>query len=391
MNLVFFAHPSFLGQQSMPRFANMLADGMRARGHSVDIWSPKARFFRLPLSGTFKKWLGYIDQYILFPAEVRTRLKSVPPGTLFVFMDNALGPWVPLVKDSPHVIHCHDFLAQRSALKQIPENPTEWTGRRYQSFIRWGYSKGKHFISSSINTREDLHRFLGAHPPTSELVYNGLNQTFLPVDRAQAREQFGTRVNMDLSSGYLLHVGGNSWYKNRTGVIEIYDAWRSAGGERIPLLLVGNAPSKELQKKHSSSPFKSDMHWLSGIEDEFVRMAYAGASVFLFPSLAEGFGWPIAEAMASRCPVITTNEMPMSEVAANAGFLIPRRPLDQPAITAWASEAAKVVKKILASNPEELKAIIEAEVTNAKRFDTNLALDRIESIYQSILRNGEHS
>lgn len=391
MNLVFFTHPSFLGQQSMPRFANMLVQGMSARGHRVEIWSPKARFFRLPVPGAFKKWLGYIDQYILFPVEVSKRLKISLQDTLFVFTDHALGPWVPLVDGFHVVIHCHDFLAQKSALRQIPENPTQWTGRQYQAFIRRGYSKGKNFISVSNKTRDDLHQFLPAQPSISEVVYNGLNQPFLPQDRAAARDLFGSKIKMDLTCGYLLHVGGNNWYKNRTGVIEIYDAWRLAGGEKIPLLLVGASPSEELQTKHSQSPFKSDIHWLVGIEDEFVRMAYAGASVFLFPSLAEGFGWPIAEAMASGCPVITTNEVPMSEVAGHAGFLIPRRPVDQVGIAAWASEAANVVKKILGLKSEVLKATIEAGITNSKRFDTQLALDRIESIYKNILRGRENS
>jgi glycosyltransferase involved in cell wall biosynthesis len=81
-----------------------------------------------------------------------------------------------------------------------------------------------------------------------------------------------------------------------------------------------------LTKSLESSPYKADIHWLSGIDDEHVAHAYSGAAVFLFPSLGEGFGWPIAEAMASGCPVVTTDEAPMTEVAGEAGFLIPRRP-----------------------------------------------------------------
>ena len=60
--------------------------------------------------------------------------------------------------------------------------------------------------------------------------------------------------------------------------------------------------------------------------DDLVKMAYVGASLFLFPSLAEGFGWPIAEAMASGCPVITTNKRPMTEVTKGTGRLIEKMP-----------------------------------------------------------------
>src|SRR5688572_11535918 len=162
----------------MPRFANMLAEGMKQRGHTVNIWSPTSTFNKLPGSAFMKKWLGYIDQFIIFPLIVRRRIKSLSPDTLFVFTDHALGPWVPLVSDRLHVIHCHDFLAQQSAAGEIPENVTGWTGRQYQQLIWRGYSKGKNFISVSLNTRSALQRFLPAPAQRSEMVYNGLNQRF---------------------------------------------------------------------------------------------------------------------------------------------------------------------------------------------------------------------
>src|SRR5262245_46794200 len=135
MNLVFFGHPSFLDQQSMPRFARMLADGMSDRGHTVEMLSPVARFFNLHSNPSVKKWLGYVDQYIVFPNQIKKKLKTYPKDTLFVFTDQALGPWVPVVAGRPHVIHCHDFMALRSSLGEIQENPTSWTGKQYQALI----------------------------------------------------------------------------------------------------------------------------------------------------------------------------------------------------------------------------------------------------------------
>lgn len=383
MHIVFFAHPDFLGHQSMPRFAHMLAAGMRARGHTVETWQPRPWLFRLAAPASLKKWLGYLDQYVVFAYLVRRRLKQCPLGTLFVFTDQALGPWVPLVSHRPHVIHCHDFLAQRSAQGSIAENPTGWTGRYYQAFIRQGYARGQHFISVSHKTRDDLHRFLSLPPQRSEVVYNGLNQAFLPLDPPMQRAKLGQALHQDLMGGYLLHVGGNHWYKNRSGVIEIYDAWR-AGGGTLPLLLVGEKPTAALLAKYENSPYKEQIYLVSGLSDELVRTAYAGATVFLFPSLAEGFGWPIAEAMASGCPVVTTNEAPMTEVAGSAGFLIPRRPQKPAAAAAWAEQAAQVVQQLVTLPAAERAALIRAGLTNAQRFDPSGALNQIESIYRSI-------
>lgn len=385
MNLVFFAHPSFLGQQSMPRFAKMLADGMKKRGHSVDIWSPTARFHKLGLGQTIRKWLGYIDQYIVFPGEVRSQARRCPADTLFVFTDQALGPWVPLLTNRPHVIHCHDFMALQSAQGEIKENPTSWTGRQYQDLIRRGFIKGNHFISVSQKTKEDLHRYLHAEPASSDVVYNGFHQPFAPHEASGARILFGKRIHLDLSSGYILHVGGNLWYKNRSGVIDIYNAWRSAKNQKLPLLLIGEAPSSELLLKQKQSPYSSDIHWLTGIEDELIRLAYSGASVFLFPSLGEGFGWPIAEAMASGCPVITTDEKPMTEVAGEAGFFIPKRPTDAALAGEWAKQAAAKVENVVNLSESERNAVVAAGVNNSKRFDTQNALDQIEKIYLRIL------
>ena len=155
---------------------------------------------------------------------------------------------------------------------------------------------------------------------------------------------------------------------------------------QIPLLLIGEKPSQSLLEAYDLSPFKNDIHFLAGVIDENVRLAYSGATVFVFPSLAEGFGWPIAEAMASGCPVITTNEAPMTEVAGNAGFLIPIRPRDNVNALAWASEASKVLDKVIELSENDRKKVIERGLLNAKRFDTNMALDSIEAIYKNIIQ-----
>jgi glycosyltransferase involved in cell wall biosynthesis len=167
-------------------------------------------------------------------------------------------------------------------------------------------------------------------------------------------------------------------------VLEIYDSLRSKYQNKLPLLMVGEA-TKDLLLRQQQSPFKDDIHWLIGLDDESVRLAYAGATLFIFPSLGEGFGWPIAEAMASGCPVITTNEAPMTEVAGNAGFFIPRMPFDKSKVKDWAATAAAVVEKLNSLSALDRSAIVNAAIENAKRFDTTKALDRIEEIYKRIL------
>ena len=111
---------------------------MKSKGHKVETWSPTAWFTLLPVPKRLQKWMGYLDQYLIFPIIVLYKSNRCSRDTLFVFTDNAQGPWVPLVSKKKHVVHCHDFLALQSALGTIPENKTSWTGRKYQRFIKRG-------------------------------------------------------------------------------------------------------------------------------------------------------------------------------------------------------------------------------------------------------------
>ena len=386
MRIVFFTHPSFLGSQSMPRFAAMLEQGMQQRGHTTEVWTPEAFFYKLPLPAGLKKWMGYIDQYIRFPAQVRKRLRTYPADTLFVFTDHALGPWIPLVANRPHVIHCHDFLAQRSALGQIPENPTSASGKKYQEYIRKGYQQGKNFISVSNKTRQDLHTLMGYTPACSKMVYNGLTQNFEVADSQKAQHAIAKETGIDTSNGYLLHIGGNQWYKNRPGVIQIYNEWRSKAQTVMPLLLIGGTPNAKLKDEFERSPYNDSIHFLTGKSDEFIRQAYSGASVFLFPSLAEGFGWPVAEAMASGCPVITTDEAPMTEVGGSAAFYIQRKAANA---SAWAKSAAIILNKVLNLTTAERAEVVKNGINNAGRFDASKALTQIETVYANVLESSK--
>jgi glycosyltransferase involved in cell wall biosynthesis len=385
MKIVLFSHPPFLGSQSMPRYATMLLLGMRDRGHLVEIWSPKPRFYKLPFINTIKKWFGYIDQYILFPFEVRLKLITCSKETLFVFADHALGPWVYLVKNRPHVIHCHDFLALHSALSAIPENPTGFKGKIYQNYIRNGFSKGKNFICISQQTQECLKKLHRAEIRSSVVCYNGFNRPFHRLDLLTSRNLLGHKLNIKLTNGYILHIGGNQFYKNRRGVLEIYEAWRSITKTSLPLLMIGSQPTAELIGMRARSEFKNDIYFITDLSDEYINSAYSGASCLLFPSLAEGFGWPIAEAMASGTPVITTDRAPMNEVGGTAAFYINKRPFENLELNKWQVTASAVLNNIISLNSIQREVVIQQSIIQSQKFNTAICLDAIENCYKEII------
>lgn len=385
MHIVIFTHPDFTGAGSIAKYTAMIARGMKKRGHEVQVISASPLLYKFAVSEVFKKWMGYVDQFGIFPILFRMNLHRFRKDCLFVFADQALGPWVSLVKEKPHVIHCHDFLAQRAALGEFPGYGVSWTGRIYQKWIRRGYRQGRNFISISQKTQKDLHRFLINPPPFSKVMYNGLNQDFHPRDKKTALKKLQDVFKLNLRKGYILHVGGNQFYKNRKGVIEIYDAWRKSSKQKIPLLMIGPPPTVELRKIKEDSVFEKNINFISDVPDDLLRISYQGANIFLFPSLEEGFGWPIAEAMASGCLVLTTNKAPMTEVGGEACLYLPCRE-NSCSEEQWARECAKVLDEAINLSVNARRERIQTGLKRATMFDPEMTLDKIEECYHTIVK-----
>ena len=386
MNLVLFTHPSFLGSQSHQHFARMLVRAYQRQGHTVELRQPEA-VLRRHIGGRAAKWAGYIDQYLVFPSRMRRKIAADPPHTLYVFCDQALGPWMPRVTHRPHVVHCHDLLALRSALGLVPENPTSWTGRLYQRYIRAGFRQARHFISVSEKSRSDLHEFGGVQPLTSEVVYNGLNHPYRPQPADAARAAL-LRAGLPPPAGFLLHIGGAQWYKNSAGVLRLYARYAeqcaAAGRSVLPLWMVSPAPNVHLQGLIGEIPASGQVRFFQRLETDTIEALYSLASALLFPSLAEGFGWPIAEGLACGCPVITTGEPPMNEVGGTHAHYLPRMPGTE-GHAAWATHGAEVLVRLLDRPEAERNASAHAGIEWARRYEAHRAIEAYLRIYASIL------
>ena len=388
MKLVFFCHPSFMRSQSMPRFARMIGNAMQDRGHEVNYWSPRAVYHSRFVGTRFEKWAGYIDQYLVFPAWVRRQLKQVSNDTLFVFCDQALGPWVPLVKHRPHVIHAHDLLALKSAMGLVPQNPTSWTGKIYQRYIRSGFQQGRHFISVSKRTELELRRFGCVQPQTSTVVYNGLNYPYQRDESGTARQVLSDAGLPATEQHMLLHVGGDQWYKNTAGIIRLYAAYARSVDQPLPLWMISPKPSRpDVLEALGSVPAQGQVLFFQGLDNRVLQAAYSYAKAFLFPSHAEGFGWPIIESQMCGCPVITTDDAPMNEIGGPHAVYLPL--MQDGGMLNWSQNAGERLRGLLESPELASPAAVQSRIQWASAFTQPNAIDGYEGVYaQTLKRRG---
>jgi glycosyltransferase involved in cell wall biosynthesis len=107
------------------------------------------------------------------------------------------------------------------------------------------------------------------------------------------------------------------------------------------------------------------------------------ARAFIFPSLAEGFGWPIIEAQASGCPVLTSDAAPMNEIGGPAASYLPVLKLTEDA-KAWALSSLAPLKFILTLPEAQHAYLVEQGLTHAAKFNADDAIEGYLKIYQQV-------
>jgi glycosyltransferase involved in cell wall biosynthesis len=361
-------------QDSMQIYASMLESGLRARGHEVCLLQPPAVLGpRVAENSPLFKWLGYADKFVLFRRELQ---RAAAAADVIHLCDHSNAMYVPALAHSPHVITCHDVLAIRSAMHHFPENPVRATGRMFQRLIARGLRRAGAIVCVSSKTRDDLKKYLAVPEERLHIIPNALAWPYKRLDAA-ASAPLLTSIGLVQDEPYFFHIGGNHWYKNRGAVIEIFAELRKLpqyAGAR--LVMAGGPLLPELRAIAKKRQLGEAVVEAVGLTNEQLEALYSCALATLFPSLEEGFGWPIVEAQACGCPVVTTDRPPMNEVAGGAAiFIDPAEPERAARTIACALEdttgmRADGLRNAAAYTPERMLAQCEAlyrEVVNARR------------------------
>ncbi len=369
-------------QESMQRFTDLLQSGLQARGHTVTVIAPTLRLARFGPAyryGGLPKYLGYFDKFVLFPRQLRRHIRSTRPDVVHI-ADHANAMYASAVASVPVLVTCHDLLQLRAALGEIPQQPLGRVGRIYQAWIRASLGRVPLIACVSNRTRADVLRLIQRPPERSTVVPIALNFSYQPVPAATARVQLEDLVRRfrlgpafldPAKGGFLIHVGGGQWYKNRDGLLAIYAHLRQLISPVPQLILVG--PPMDAARGGASSPNaqREGVVFLQGVTNVELASLYSLAQGLIFPSWEEGFGWPVAEAQACGCPVFASNRAPMNEVGGCSSFYFdPENPAD-------------AARTIAAAWPER-HARRALALEESRRWQPGLMLEAYEAIYREI-------
>lgn len=180
-------------------------------------------------------------------------------------------------------------------------------------------------IAVSDNTRRDAIRILGIEPDRVRVIYPGISPAYssvTPEAAKQAREAFG------ITRPFFLSVGTIEPRKNIDSLLSAWEKLPQAFRKEHELVVVGMPgwkASVTMQRLMRASEENSGIRYLGYVAENRMPGLTAAALALVYPSLYEGFGFPVAQAMAAGCPVITSNVSSLPEITNGAAVLVEPR------------------------------------------------------------------
>lgn len=214
----------------------------------------------------------------------------------------------------------------------------------------------------SENTKNDIVELCGVSPEKVRVIYSGIGKEFKKIENKKSDEMLSIKKKHDLPDKFILFLGTIEPRKNIAGLILAYNELRSVnrGLEDHQLIIAGGAGWKgdDIFKTWKNSPYKDDIKFLGYIGREEKVCLYNLASLFVYPSFYEGFGFPPLEAMACGTPVIASFSSSLPEILGTAALLVD--PYD-------CKDMAMAIERILKSD-ELRNNFIERGLDKAREF-----------------------
>ena len=215
------------------------------------------------------------------------------------------------------VITLHDL-----AFLRFPNVLTRSKRLYHRTFTLRSMRHATMIISVSESTKQDAAELVGIPSARIQTVYPCVDSQFSNVPKEEEVQAF--RKKQGLMDGFLLYLGTLEPRKNITTLIEAYAQSRKTYAIREKLVLAGGKGwlYDEIFERVQQLDLETEVIFPGFVSDAEQRFWYAAASAFVYPSLYEGFGIPVAEALASGIPVVTSNVSSLPEAGADIALCI---------------------------------------------------------------------
>lgn len=246
------------------------------------------------------------------------------------------------------------------------------------SLVPRALRRAQRVITDTEYTRADLVKVYNVDPARIAVIPLAADPRYRPLDRDACRATVTARHNV--ADGYILYVGTLQPRKNVSTLVDAYAQFRRRTGLPHKLLIVGK-PKYKFEAVFAAierSGFKDDILFAGFVPDEELPTYYNAADVFVFPSLYEGFGLPVLEAMACGTPVICSSASCLPEVVDDAGLLA--EPSDPSAF-------CNALERVL-GNPAEAAALRERGLQRAARFTWDRTARETLEVYHEVAQAG---
>lgn len=315
------------GQRSMSRYAQLLQSALELSGKTVSVWAPPVLFGRLmkPTSRGFK-WVAYLDKLLVAPLA----LLFAQLGAARVHIcDHSNAYYAFVVWARRCTATCHDVIAIQAAHGMVPGWIVGRSGRALQGLISAGLGAVDQVLCVSELTRQHLLDLRLTGRDKTVVAPNPLAPAFCqPCGAAGTASAALSALRSRVGPRYFIHVGSDLPRKNRLALLQIFaELTTTPAFADATLLLVGPPPNEQQRQFLHSSNLSQRVHQVGFLDDDDLAAAYRGAIALIFPSLQEGFGWPVAEAQMCGCPAFASQFAPMPEVGGTAArYFDPERP-----------------------------------------------------------------
>lgn len=223
--------------------------------------------------------------------------------------------------DCPRIVTCHDLIPLRFPRQYLDWRDGYRRGRQWLDYRR--YHAADHVIAVSESTANDLVTLLGVSSKRITVVYNGVDLSrWSPKSELTDRqicEQYGLSPR-----SYVLYVGDADFRKNADSMLAALARLRQRRkGSRLVLAWAAQLDRESIERLRDlarADGIVDALVLLGYVSDAELAALYRNAVAQLFVSRAEGFGYPVVEAMASGCPVVTSDRSSLAEIAGDAAL-----------------------------------------------------------------------